>query len=94
MSDNNKNSSPSKNTEKIQNDQKFLSYNLLKQMIIKSDITKSIIEEMNSELWYETLTGSGKIFFENNLKFIGHIKNGMFESKESCTLIFPRWNKI
>ena len=48
MSDKNKNNNPSQNTEKIKNDQKFLSYNLLKQMIIKSDITKSIIEEMNS----------------------------------------------
>ena len=93
MSDKNKNNY---STEKIKNDQKFLSYNLLKQMIIKSDITKSIIEEMNSELWYETLSGSGKIFFENNLKFIGHIKNGMLESgssKESCTLIFPDGTK-
>ena len=86
MSDKNKNNY---STEKIKNDQKFLSYNLLKQMIIKSDITKSIIEEMNSELWYETLSGSGKIFFENNLKFIGHIKNGMLESVEEHTrLIF------
>ena len=34
----------------------------------ETDIPKEMIEEENSELWFDTLTGRGKLYFEN--KFV------------------------
>ena len=83
-------------TEKIKTDENFLSYKLLQNIILECDIPKKIIEEIGSELWYETLSGKGKIKFSNDIIYEGTIKHGMLESginNEECILIFQDGTK-
>ena len=85
-----------KKPEKINEDENYLSYNILKEIIKESNIPKKIIEEINSELFYETLTGKGEVTFINNTKYIGSMKNGLLESgpsKEICEIYFEDGTK-
>ena len=80
-----------KRAEKINEGDNYLSYNILKEIIKETNIPKKIIEERNSELFYETLTGKGDITFINNTKYSGYMKNGLLESgpnKEICEILF------
>ena len=80
-----------KKAEKINPGDNYISYNILKEIIKESNVPKKVIEEKNSELFYETLTGKGSITFINNTKFTGYMKNGLLESgptKEACEIIF------
>ncbi len=72
---------PQNQTEKISSKENYIPYSLLKDIIKETNIPKKIIEEINSELWYETLTGNGKISFLNRIKYNGPIKNGILESQ-------------
>lgn len=83
-------------TEKIKDNQKYLPYRLLEQIIKETDVSKKIIEETNSELWYETLTGLGKILFNNNVTYYGSVNNGVLDSgpkTQTCTIIFSDGTK-
>ena len=83
-------------TEKIKDNQKYLPYKLLEQIIKETDVSKKIIEETNSELWYETLTGLGKILFNNNVTYYGSVNNGVLDSgskTQTCTLLFADGTK-
>ena len=85
-----------KRAEKINQDDNYLSYNILKEIIKETNIPKKIIEEKNSELFYETLTGKGSVTFINNTKYTGLMKNGLLESgpdKEICQIIFEDGTK-
>ena len=85
-----------KRAEKIDQDDNYLSYNILKEIIKETNIPKKIIEEKNSELFYETLTGKGNLTFINNTKYSGYMKNGLLESgpnKEICQIIFEDGTK-
>ena len=96
MTDNDNEKEQNNETEKIKTDENFLSYKLLENIIIETDIPKKIIEEIGSELWYETLSGKGKIKFSNNIIYEGTIKHGMLESemnKEESILIFQDGTK-
>ena len=74
--------------EKIKENENYISYNILNLILSKSNIPKVVIEEINSELYYETLTGKGLITFINNLKYEGYIKNGILQSQNESTLTF------
>jgi len=74
--------------EKIKENENYISYNILNLILSKSNIPKTVIEEINSELYYETLTGKGLITFINNLKYEGYIKNGILQSQNESTLTF------
>lgn len=94
---NNENLTPSQTkTEKIGEKTKFIPIKLMEQIIKETDVSKKIIEETNSELWYETLSGLGKLVFTNNVTYYGNVKNGILESGEKnqpCTLIFSDGTK-
>ena len=80
-----------KKAEKINQDDNYISYNVLKEILIECKIPKKIIEEKNSELFYETLTGRGFLSFINKMKYNGSMKNGILESgpnNEKCQIIF------
>ena len=88
----------SQKPQKISNEENYITYALLQQIIKETNIPKKIIEEKNSELWYETLTGKGQIYFRNNVIYTGGIKNGMLESKANddndlCTIQFSDGTK-
>ena len=85
-----------KRAEKIDQDENYLSYNILKEIIKETNIPKKVIEEKNSELFYETLTGKGELTFINNTKYTGSMKNGILESgptKEICEILFEDGTK-
>ena len=59
----------------------FIPNSFLFQTILKNtNIDKVIINEPNSELFYETLNGIGEANF-NNINYIGNIKYGILDSR-------------
>lgn len=91
-----------KKVDKITFQDYYITVPLLNHLIKETDITKRIIEEKNSELWYETLTGRGYIVFNNNIYYEGPMKNGILESSlgeggdngnHKCMINFPDGTK-
>ena len=89
---------------KLKEGDKYLSYHILKAILQETTVPKKIIEEKNSELFYETLTGKGRIFFSNSMKYYGPVKNGLLETetqdqekdketKDICIILFPDGTK-
>ena len=74
--------------EKIKENENYISSKILNLILLKSNIPKTVIEEINSELYYETITGKGLITFTNNVKYEGYIKNGILQSQNESTLTF------
>ena len=74
--------SEDKKISKLKEGDKYLSYHILKAILQETDVPKKVIEEKNSELFYETLSGKGKIIFSNSMKYYGPVKNGLLETKE------------
>ena len=94
--ENEKSELETKKAEKINKDDNYLSYNVLKEILKDCQIPKKIIEEKNSELFYETLTGKGSLIFINNMQYQGCMKNGLLESgpnNEICQIIFADGTK-
>ena len=81
MKQSNKNVEEKKIT-KLKEGDKYLSYHILKAILQETDVPKKVVEEKNSELFYETLSGKGKILFSNSMKYYGPVKNGLLETKE------------
>jgi hypothetical protein len=80
---------PKTQTQKLNDDDKYIPYSLLEQLIKETDIPKEMIEEEYSELWFETLTGKGKVVFDNNIQYNGNVRYGLFESgDEPASIIF------
>jgi hypothetical protein len=75
----------------------FVPYNLLEHIIKETDVEKLTIEEEQSELYFETLAGYGKVFFKNNSIYEGNVRFGVLESGEdqrSVSIItFPNGTK-
>ena len=71
-----------KKITKLKEGDKYLSYHILKAILQETDVPKKVVEEKNSELFYETLSGKGKIIFSNAMKYYGPVKNGLLETEE------------
>ena len=98
-----------KKITKLKEGDKYLSYHILKAILQETDVPKKVIEEKNSELFYETLSGKGKIIFSNAMKYYGPVKNGLLETgdekdkdkdkeikekkKETCIILFSDGTK-
>lgn len=81
---------------KLEKGDKFISLKLLNNIIKETDIQKAVVEEENSELWFETLNGFGTVFFTNNITYKGYIKYGLLESiseEQLSTITFPDGTK-
>ena len=81
---------------KLKSKEKFVSSQLLANIIKSSTMSKAVVEEPNSELWYETLNGEGKIIFKNNVTYEGFLKYGILNSDDPqnpCTIHFPDGTK-
>ena len=76
---------------KLHKNENYIHSKILENIIKESDFPKAVVEEINSELWYETLHGPGKLTFKNNVKYEGHLHYGLLESTKDTpsTLIFP-----
>ena len=58
----------------------FLPYVLYESILKETNIKKEVCEELNSELWYETLNGTGKAIF-NHMEYVGNINYGILDSR-------------
>ncbi|MCQ2819494.1 MAG: hypothetical protein MJ252_19705 [archaeon] len=76
---------------KLREGERFTSTTVLKNIIKETDIPKAVVEEINSELWFETFHGTGFVNFQNGIKYEGHMHYGILESlaNETSTLTFP-----
>lgn len=76
---------------KLGKNQKYIHSKLLQNIIKESTVPKAVVEELYSELWYETLHGDGQITFKNDIKYTGHLKYGLLESTSETpsTINFP-----
>ena len=96
--------SEDKKIYKLKEGDKYLSYHILKAILQETSVPIKVIEEKNSELFYETLTGKGKVIFSNSMKYYGPVKNGLLETgnpepqkedekKNVCIILFPDGTK-
>ena len=88
--------SESRQNFKLKPKEKFISSQLLTNIIKTSTISKAVVEEPTSELWYETLNGYGKITFKNNVTYEGFLKYGILNNEDPdnpCTINFPDGTK-
>jgi len=79
-------------TFKIQRNEKYITSQLLTNIIESSTVSKVFLEEPSSELWYESKSGSGKTVFKNNITYEGFMKYGILHNEnleEPCTINFP-----
>ena len=84
--------SESRQNFKLKPKEEFISSQLLTNIIKSSTISKAVVEEPNSELWYETLNGQGKIVFKNNVTYEGFVKYGILNNEDPekpCIINFP-----
>src|SRR5688572_6438655 len=79
----------------LKNGEPFISLPLIENIIKESELIQKVpIEEEQSELYYETLLGTGKIIFKNGSVYQGNVKYGILESEgKTSTLIFPNGTK-
>ena len=85
-----------KKSVKLNNKEQFVPFNLLEHIIKETDVEKLTIEEEQSELYFETLAGTGKIFFKNNSIYEGNVKFGLLDSGEEgkvSLITFPNGTK-
>jgi len=66
--------------KKINNTEAYIPYFITEQFIKESDVTIKQIEEEASELYFQTLDGTGKIFFKNSNEYTGNVVNGTLQS--------------
>jgi hypothetical protein len=72
--------------------EKFISTSLLNGIIEKTDLNNVLVEESNSELWYESINGFGNITFKNKVQYLGNVKYGILHNEniqKPCKLSFP-----
>jgi len=75
--------------EKINNKDHFIPSLITDYIIKETDIKSTVgIEEEQSELYYNTVSGRGKIYFHNGTQYEGTVRFGILEGKE-CKFIFP-----
>ena len=83
-------------TFKVQRNEKFITSQLLSNVIESSTIPRVFLEESSTELWYESKNGKGKITFKNNITYEGNMKYGIMHNEnpeEPCTINFPDGTK-
>lgn len=81
---------------KINNKEAFIPFNLIENILRETDVEKVTIEEEQSELYYETLTGYGKLFFKNNSAYEGNVRFGILDSGEEnkkSSIVFANGTK-
>ena len=85
-----------KRSVKLNHKDLFVPFNLLEHIIKETDVEKLTIEEEQSELYFETLAGYGKIFFKNSSVYEGNVRYGILDSGEGgrpSVIVFPNGTK-
>ena len=82
----------SKKTKRLKENEKFIPYILIEDHISKTDLKKETVEERSTNLFYETISGKGKLFLKSGFLYYGPVKYGMLTSEdtnEKCEIKFP-----
>ena len=79
-------------TKYLKENEKYIPYRLIEDNISFTDIKKQTIEERSTNLFYETLSGKGKLFLKSGFLYYGPVKYGILtceEPSEKCEIKFP-----
>jgi hypothetical protein len=82
----------SANNIKVSNNEICIPHKLLETIIKETDVPQMIVEEQESELFFNSLCGQGKIVFKNNTIYQGGIKYGNLDvdkDNKICKITFP-----
>ena len=79
-------------TKRLKENEKYIPYRLIEDFIADTDLKKETVEERNTNLFYETLSGKGKLFLKSGLLYYGPVKYGILtceDTDEKCQIKFP-----
>ena len=91
-SNNNNINNVNNSTKHLKENEKYIPYSLIKDSISETDLKKETIEESSTNLFYETLSGKGKLFLKSGFLYYGPVKYGILTSEdtdENCEIKFP-----
>ena len=74
----------------------YIPQKLLDHIIKKSDVMPITIEEEQSEIFFGSSSGLGKVVFKNSSVFEGNVKYGILDSgddRRNCLITFPNETK-
>lgn len=77
---------------KVTNKDIYIPQKLLEHIIKETDVMPITIEEEQSEIFFGSLSGLGKVIFKNNTIYEGNVKYGILDTvdeKRNSTIIFP-----
>ena len=78
--------------KRLKEKERYIPYKLIESSILETDLKKETVEESATNLFYETLSGKGKLFFKNGFLYYGPVKYGILTSEgtnEQCEIKFP-----
>ena len=79
-------------TRYLKENEKYIPYKLMENNISFTDLKKQTIEEPSTNLFYETLSGKGKLFLKNGFLYYGPVKYGILtcdDPSDECEIKFP-----
>ena len=69
-------------TKYLKENEKYIPYKLIEDSIQFTDLKKQTVEERSTNLFYETLSGKGKLFLKNGFLYYGPVKYGILTCDE------------
>ena len=78
--------------KRLKENEKYIPYKLIEDSIAETDLKKQTVEERTTNLFYETLSGKGKLFLKSGLLYYGPVKYGILtceEADDQCEIKFP-----
>ena len=82
----------SQKIKRLKLNEKYIPYKLIEDSISQTDLKKETVEEYSTNLFYETLSGKGKLFLKSGLLYYGPVKYGILtceDTNEQCEIKFP-----
>ena len=79
-------------TKYLKENEKYIPYKLIEDSISFTDLKKQTVEERSTNLFYETLSGKGKLFLKNGFLYYGPVKYGILtcdEHSDESEIKFP-----
>ena len=78
--------------KRLKENEKYIPYRLIEDSIAETDLKKETVEERSTNLFYETLSGKGKLFLKSGLLYYGPVKYGILtcdDINNECEIKFP-----
>ena len=78
--------------KRLKINEKYIPYKLIEESISQTDLKKETVEEHSTNLFYETLSGKGKLFLKSGFLYYGPVKYGILtceDPNDQCEIKFP-----